>query len=262
MLKRLIFLFLFIFLTFGIFGVEYYGDLQIDVNKYGKTTISGNTNYNDLIIINSDEYTSKLGSVWTFELNIPEIFSDYIFELNLPIGANINYLKTTPTFRIANGENSNIKIIGTGENRPLNILIQYTFENSTSSNVSYFGYLFSYFLLGVVVLVIILFVIYRKIKKSKIMSKIVQEVSYDIDMLEEVVHDSVLGIDYSKFNLNERQLQIVDILKKYGKISQKDLMDELNIPKASVSRNLQSMLSKKIISIKKNGITNIISLLK
>jgi uncharacterized membrane protein len=262
MLKCLIFLFLSIFLVSGIFGVGYYGDLQIDVNEFGKTTITGTTDYDDLIITNSDMYTSKAGSVWTFELNVPETFSDYIFELNLPNGANINYIKTTPTFRIANGDNNNIEIIGIGKNRELNILVQYTFKNSTNSSFSYFGYFFSYLLLGVVVLVIILFVIYKKIKKSKIVSKITREVSHDIDVLEEVVHDSVLGVDYSKLNLNERQLQIVEILKKYGEISQKDLMEELSIPKASVSRNLQSMLSKKIIHIKKNGITNIISLLK
>jgi hypothetical protein len=260
MLKCLNFLFLFVFLSCGIFGVEYYGNLQIEIDGIGKTTITGTTDYDDLIVTNSDIYTSKAGSVWTFELNVPETFSNYIFELNLPNNANINYIKTTPTFRIANGENENIKIIGIGDNRELNILVQYTFENSTS--YSYFGYYFSYLVLGVVVLGIILFVIYKKIKKSEIVSKITHEVSHSIDEFEDIIHDSVLSVDYSKLKLNERQLQIVDILKKYGEISQKNLMEELNIPKASVSRNLQSMLFKKIISIKKNGITNIISLLK
>ena len=253
MLKQIIYLFLFFNSLFFVFGDDHYADIQIYVDEIGKTTISGITQYEGLIVTNSDLYTSKAGSVWTFELNTNEVFSDFIFELNLPKGAQTNYIKTTPTFRITHGDNNNIKIIGTGENRELNILVQYTFEDE-SLDFSFFGYFFSYLILGLVILFIILFVVYKKIKKSKIVTEMVEEVKY--------IEELVVGVDYSKLNLNDRQLQIIEILKKYGEISQKDLMQELNIPKASVSRNLQSMLSKNIILIKKNGITNIVSLLK
>lgn len=272
MLKQL-FLFILVFNSVFLgFSNEIYGDLSIKIDEFGKTTILGTTNYEDLIVTDSDEFTSKKGSVWTFELSVPEEFSEFIFELELPSKTQINYLKTTPTFRITSGENDNIKIIGTGENRNLNILIQYVFDDEVES-FSVFGYYFSYLILGLVVLLIILFVIYKKIKSNKVTKYIKNQVNDNLEIIEEKLNEDNINrndnndkkneeIDYLKFNLNQRQLRIIEILKQFGEISQKDLETELNIPKASVSRNLQSLSNKNIIIIRKNGISNIVSLSK
>lgn len=253
MFKQLILLFVILnSLVLG-FSDEYYGDLKIVIDELGKTSISGTTNYNDLIVTNSDKFTSKKGSIWTFELLVPVEFSEFIFELELPAKTQVNYLKTTPTFRITSGDNDNIKVIGTGENRKLSILVQYVFDEDLKL-FTFFGYYFSYLILGLIVLLIFGFMIFRKIKKNKIMDKAE-------DKIEQVVSE-VLNFDYSKLNLNQRQIRIVEILKRYEKISQKDLEIELGIPKASVSRNLQSLCAKKVVLIEKNGISNIVSLLK
>jgi hypothetical protein len=253
MLKQI--LFIFIFLNFLFLGFSaHYADLDIRVDEVGKTTISGITDYEGLLITDSHKFTSKNGEMWIFNLSIDEEFSEFVYNLNLPSGAQTNYIKTTPDFRITQGDNKNLKIVGLGENRELHILIQYSFEDLNESDFSFFGYFFSYIVLGLVVLLIILFVAYKKIGKSKIVSEIIEEV--------EELEEKIIGCDYSKLNLNERQLEIIEILKKYGEISQKNLEEELKIPKSSVSRNLQSMSGKNIISIKKNGITNIVSLLK
>ena len=253
MLKQVTFIFIFLNLIFIGFS-DHYADLDIFVDETGKTTISGFTDYKGLIVSESHKFTSKNGEMWIFNLSIDEVFSEFVFNLNLPSGAQTNYIKTTPEFRITQGDNSNLKIVGIGENRELSILVQYSFEELESSNFSFLGFFFSYILLGLTILFIILFVIIKKVKKSKIVEEIVSEV--------EELEDKIIGHDYSKLNLNQRQLNIIEILKKYGEISQKNLEEELNIPKSSISRNLQSMSAKNIICIKKNGITNIISLLK
>ena len=246
---------IFIFLNFILLGFsDHYADLDIYVDNSGKTTILGLTDYEGLIVSDSHKYTSKNGEMWIFNLSINEVFSEFIYNLNLPTGAQTNYIKTTPEFRITQGDNNNLKIVGLGENRELNILVQYSFVDLEESKFSFFGYFFSYIILGLIIFIIIIFVILKKIRKSKI----VLEITSDVEELEE----KIVGCDYSKLNLNQRQLEIIKIIKKYGEISQKNLEEEMNIPKSSISRNLQSMSAKNIIMIKKNGITNIVSLLK
>jgi uncharacterized membrane protein len=253
MLKKAVFIFIFLNFIFLGFSVHY-ADLDIFVDESGKTTITGFTNYDSLIVTDSHKFTSKNGEMWVFNLSVDENFSEFIFNLNLPTGANTNYIKTTPNFRISQGDDDNLKIIGIGEKRKLQILVQYSFEELEESNFEFLGFYFSYIVLGLVVLGIIITVIFKKLKNSHIAEEIISEV--------EELEEKIIGIDYSKLNLNERQLEIIQILKKYEEISQKSLEGELNIPKSSVSRNLQSLSAKKIISIKKSGITNLISLIK
>lgn len=242
----------FIFFSSIIFGfsTEYYADVEIFVDETGKTSILGKTNYDDLIVSNSQKFTSKNGELWIFNLSVSEEFSNFIFELNLPSSAQTNYIKTTPNFRIAKGDDDNIKIIGTGENRELNILVQYSFEdldNVDDEPFSYLGYYWSFFILGGVVFLVWIF---RGVKFG------VSKISEEISELESE------KLDLDSLNLNDRQKEIIDILKEHGKISQKNLTKMMNIPKASVSRNVQSLSSRGVVEVSKSGITNFVSLKK
>jgi uncharacterized membrane protein len=57
-------------------------------------------------------------------------------------------------------------------------------------------------------------------------------------------------------DLNNRQKEIIAILKKEKMVTQKYLLNKLNIPKGSLSRNLKSLEAKELIEIKKFGLTN------
>jgi len=57
-------------------------------------------------------------------------------------------------------------------------------------------------------------------------------------------------------DLNNRQKEIISILKKEKIVTQKYLLNKLNIPKGSLSRNLKSLEAKELIEIKKFGLTN------
>ncbi|MDD3085299.1 MAG: helix-turn-helix domain-containing protein [Candidatus ainarchaeum sp.] len=57
-------------------------------------------------------------------------------------------------------------------------------------------------------------------------------------------------------DLNNRQKEIISILKKEKIVTQKYLLEKLNIPKGSLSRNLKSLEAKELIEIKKFGLTN------
>jgi len=250
MFKKVVLLFIYFSSIFCGFS-SYYGDLKIFVDESGRTTISGLTDYGGLIISDSQKFTSKDEEFWIFNLSVDEVFSSFVFELNLPNGAQTNYIKTTPNFRIAQGNNGNLQIIGLGENRKLNILVQYSISDSMGQSSFYF---WSYFLLGFVILCIFGFVVFKKIKKAKVVKEVVSTIENEVK--------EIIGVDYSKLNLNERQLKIISLLEKFEKISQKDLEIELNIPKSSVSRNLQALSAKNIVKIEKVGITNFVSLLK
>ncbi len=62
--------------------------------------------------------------------------------------------------------------------------------------------------------------------------------------------------------LSKRQKQIYLIVRKHKKITQSNLQDKLNLPKSSLSRNIDSMARKGIIEKKKTGMTNLIMLKK
>ena len=60
-------------------------------------------------------------------------------------------------------------------------------------------------------------------------------------------------------NLNERQKEILSILQE-GKITQKKLEESMQIPKASISRNVKTLCLRGYIEKKQIGNTNYLSL--
>jgi uncharacterized membrane protein len=64
----------------------------------------------------------------------------------------------------------------------------------------------------------------------------------------------------NKHLYTSRQLQIINYLQKHGPANQIKIEKELNIPKASLSRNIETLVKKGIIFKESKGMSNIIGL--
>ena len=264
------------------FGQNYYADIQIYVENDGSTTILGNT---DFPLFNNSTnvqtFTSKDGNLWTLNISTTEVFDNFVFELNLPENANINYIKTTPNFRIET-ENNRIKIIGIGENKPFTLLVQYK-VNPVSKFFSEKNILFGLIVFFIISLLIIIFVGFRIVKKLKlnlrdeieklkkratnvtnaklhINNKENNKESKPVQKVQplNIKEKEKPSIDLTLFS--PRQQDIIKILQGKDKITQKELESIMKIPKSSISRNIQTLVIKGIIKKENVGLTNYISL--
>jgi hypothetical protein len=124
-MKRLLVLLL-IISTVPVYS-NYYADIEFDVRDDGIVRIQGNSNHPNLANSETSELTSKNGRYWLLNISIDNKFSDYIYQIKLPKYSSVNYLKTPGLSRFEYG-NDNLIIIGTGENRTFNVVVQYTIE--------------------------------------------------------------------------------------------------------------------------------------
>ena len=127
-------------------------------------------------------------------------------------------------------ESKRIVITITGKDEPFVFLAQYSFVKNTNNNNIYF--LIPIFTLSTAG---VLFIIYRTKRKKK-----------------------------GKLNLKtlpERQRRIIEILQKNkGTLTQAELEKKLKIPKASLSRNVDSLVRKNLIAKEQFGMTNRLTL--
>jgi len=242
----------------------FYGDLSIDVDNSGFVSILGKTDYTPFLnITNSQKFTSQKNGVWTLNIssNKNEVFDEFIFELLLPENSQISYMKTTPNFRIEN-VGSRIKIIGTGQNKPFTVLIQYKLNKV--SNISSFNSLALE--LGLVLLIIIGIVFYygRKLlhKENKVINleEEIEDIIEDSNLINPEVKLKNKKYEISDFPL--RQQKIIGLLKVKKSLTQDEIRETLDIPKSSISRNIRSLEIKSIISIVEKGRYNKITLNK
>ncbi len=113
-------------------AVDYYADLTITVDFSGFVSITGLTNYPNLTIQNTEQYTSKQQSYWLLNITKQETFSEFVYDLTLPKGSSISYMKSSGSLRIEENLGSLI-IRGFGENESFSILIQYQTEKQGDS---------------------------------------------------------------------------------------------------------------------------------
>jgi len=208
----------------------YYADIDIFLEDDGNVIIEGISNYPDLLTEQqSPDYTSKKGKYWLFNMTIDETFDEFIYRLHMPKDSDINYLKTRHLSRI--DQDDSMTVIGTGRDESLVILVQYSINKLENNN----------YILYLILLIVILtslstyFFLFHKKKKLK-------QIDPNI--------------------LTERQKIIYDILKKSKKpVTQKYIEEKTNLPKSSVSRNIESMVRKGIISKEKVGMSNKLSII-
>jgi uncharacterized membrane protein len=263
------FLFLFNF-SFASFHNNY-ADIDIYLTNDGRISIFGDSNIKEILnISNSYEYTNKKKEYWILNFSTDAIFEEYIFNLHMPKGVEINYIKTTPNFRIVNND-EDLSIIGTGSNSKINIVIQYKLNldvDELTKNSIFFSnlnfYLVIFFVFIFFFLLLVLFYIYS-LNKNKI--KYFQDKKDLLEKFENKKND----LNHLKNNLDnldrnkkkvfvsifpKRQQDILKILKEREKITQKELEDLILIPKSSISRNVKSLLVKGIIRKEKIGLSN------
>jgi len=224
---------------------NYYADLTITVDFSGFVSIEGLTNYPNLTIQNTEKYTSKQQSHWLLNITKEEVFSEFVYDLTLPKGSSINYIKSSGSIRIEESL-GNLIVRGFGENESLSIIIQYQTEKRENSllqdNIVYL------FLFPVIIIVcILLMLLFIKEKKIKVIQPTVD--------IKEPLGD-IKG-------LNHRQKQIIQILQERNiPLTQTDIQKTLQIPKASVSRNIRGLERKGLIEKEQIGISNLIRLKK
>jgi len=216
---------------------EYYADIIFQINENGETIISGTTNHPQLETKTTQELTTKNGPKWIFEINITDTFSEYVYEIILPTGTEIEKIETNSNYRIKT-TNEQITIIGTGNEKPINVKVNYIINgNKTGIN-------FMDTLILIIGIIIVIFGIYYIIKNKKNSTK-----------------QNNNKITYDKDALTERQLKIMELLEKNdGKITQSELQKTLNYPKAALSRNLNSLEKKDIISKERKGMTMLVKI--
>ena len=220
---------------------DYYADLIIDVDSSGFVTIEGVTNYPDLLVKNTDIYTSKKQSFWLINITKDENFTDFVYVLNLPVDSSINYIKSSGSIRIEENQGKLI-VRGFGENEPISIVVQYQIEKSTENEFFKFDLVFFILIVVIIILIAILFRIFIKERKKT----------------EEIIENG-----YNFKGLNQRQKQIMKLLlDRKRPLTQTDIQRELNIPKAAVSRNIRGLELKGLIEKEQIGMSNLISIKK
>lgn len=207
---------------------QFYADVVIDVDEYGIVSITGLSNHPSLNLSRTEEYTSKNKSYWLLNITLSSVFEDYYYEVFLPKGAVINYLRTPNNVEITE-LNDRIQITAFAQNQPFYLVIQYSI-----SQIVYDLTLIYTFITAVIIGAVVYLFYKYKLKSSS------------------------AGIDHAL--LTERQSLIVKYLEKTKRASQKELIDALKMPKASLSRNIDSLERKGIVKKHNKGVMNIIVL--
>jgi len=225
-----------LFLPIG-YSIDYYADIEIEVDKTGFVSIKGNTNHPDLLTVATGEYTSKKQLFWLFNLSTEETFSNYVVSVILPEDSSINYVKSLGVFRIEE-RGGRLAVNSFGENEKISIIAQYQVAKDRDNYI------------GVMIIVLIpligifLYFIFRK-KKN-------------------IIYKEAPGSrEYNLEGLTTRQKKIMNLLiKEKRPLTQAEIEKELKIPKASVSRNIKTLELKGRVEKEKTGMSNIIRLKK
>lgn len=247
------------------YAQEYYADLSVIVKDDGLVEIEGITNAPEFFSGSYSEFTSKKGPYWLLNISSEKEFSDYIFEVTLPDGAEFNYFKASGRPRISYDDGIKIISSGTGE---LSIVVQYSIKEQKKQNLV-FVWVASLF-----VAVTGLFFLVKLRKRSFLINK-EKETSENIgDKTESAKGMDLAGSsgspsksrDYEKIKivkktLAESQEKIVDLLLDAGgELTQKQLQHRSGLPKATLSRNIDVLSRKGIIAKQSRGMTNMIML--
>jgi uncharacterized membrane protein len=220
---------------------SYYADLRIAVDVSGFVTIQGQTDYPGLLAENTEVYTSKQQSMWLLNITKPEVFSAFVYSLTLPQGAVIRYVRSSGSVQIQ--DTAGVMVVhGAGENTSLSIVLQYQLQKQGSVLLDNLVYLV---LLTLIVIVGVLLVVeYRKEKKPRQASS-------------QPPTNTAPVIEWK--GLNARQQEIMRLLtERTVPLTQTDIQRELQIPKASVSRNLRGLERKGLIEKEQIGMSNLI----
>jgi uncharacterized membrane protein len=221
-----------LFVSSGACAQEYYADVTVDVDASGHAALASRTNHPLLSQGGSNTFTSKRGNIWLFNLTLPgeDIFSDYVYAVNLPPGASVNYVKASGQFRIATS-GGRISVRGSGEDEDVSVVIQYRLAEEKTD--------FSPYILGAVILVFAT-VAYLVLRRRRLQAAPKQG------------DDAVL---------TDRQREIMRIVREAGQpVNQAAVCERLGLPKSSVSRNVDTLAGLGLLRKTRNGMSTMLSL--
>lgn len=221
----------------------YYADITISVDSSGFVTIEGLTDCSGLLVKNTQNYTSKQQNLWLLNITKREMFSEFVFALNLPKGSSINYVKSSGSIHIEENQGSLI-VRGFGENDSLSIVVQYQIEKNDESLLQ--GN-FIYFILIPAIIIVIILILFLLLKEKRTKGTPTRK------------REGKSPVEWK--GLNHRQKQIMQLLSETTMpLTQTDIQKELQIPKASVSRNVHGLERKGLIEKEQIGMSNLIRL--
>lgn len=224
-------------------GQESYADVSMRVDDTGTAYITGASNFAGFGASNSEYFTSKRGPYWLLNISTNETFSDYYISIEFPKGTEINYMKAKGSFRITEGPA--LTLIASGQDEPVQIEVQYRISQEAGTNYIYPAILIS---LGLAALASYLYFRKKTTKKHG-------------PAAESQGKNSRTGIDIIYHTLTDNQKKIINILiEAKAPITQKQVQHRANLPKATLSRNIDLLCMKKIIRKESRGMTNMISI--
>jgi len=234
-------------------ATEYYIDQEIEIMENGDAVVDGITNVDlfsdlgldgDIIQGTTSELTSKSGKYWLVEYNNDQTISNYIIKIKFPKHVKINHIGSKSKLLVEDYEGHTI-LTFIGTDQILDIKVQYSFSGVDSNESFFMSY---WFYLALIVVGLIIYLVgasgetkdkTKKEHKQKTLNK--------------------TKLDTIKLTLNETQLKIVDaLLDQDGECSQTKLRHLTGIPKASLSRNLELLSQKHVVSKYYNGTSNYI----
>lgn len=236
-------------LASSVSGASYYADVSVDLDASGAAAVSGVSNHPLLEPGVRDSLTSKKGGVWLFNLTLPEgdVFSDYVYAVDLPLGASVNYVKAD-SFRISSPE-GRIRVSGSGTNRPMSVVIQYRMDGAFGKDYS--GYFFAVIVLVLIFSAGVYFFLRKRKHKPAPVKPIIREVKDNEN--------------FSRYEgiLTDRQKEILRILSESDKpVNQASICERLDLPKSSVSRNVATLVDLGLAEKRRVGISTFVSLKK
>jgi uncharacterized membrane protein len=225
--KFLLLLFVLISLPLA-FANGLYADVIIELDGSGYAEIEGTTNAPNLI--SSSNFTSKQAAVWTFTAT--ESFDEYLIEVHLPEHSVMHYVKSEAPVQVGTiGERTFIRTSDSDE--LFNLTIQYSIEPETESAPWYIEFV------GILIVLLVFSAIALLAKRKGNKAAAISKSSLDTSML------------------SERQTRIIYLLEtKNEPQTQIQIGKELNLPKSSVSRNIDALVQKGILEKSGVGMSN------
>ena len=221
---------------------QYYADVDVDIDATGVAMISGFTNHPELEG-STHAFTSKDGEYWLLNISLPG-FEEYVYSVSLPPHSTLNYVKSK-NVNIATGD-GRVVIKGHGSNASFDVIAQYTVDAKPFN----YALWITVGVIAVFILVLFLIGIFGKVRDRK-------DDKDDLPGVKSYKEHQQKVLD----TLSERQKEILELLK-HRSMTQKQIEEALNLPKSSVSRNIDSLKAKGLIKKEIKGLSNVISLKK
>lgn len=231
------------------FASTYYADMTVDLDSAGTAQVSGVTNHPFLVPQITQNWTTKSGSVWLFNVTLPagDVFSDYVYAIKLPPQAEISYVKADSVRITSDGER--IVVSGSGRDGPLSVLIQYRTIDGKYGDYSRFFYIAAAFLVLTAGAYMFLG---RDTRKKPSMHNAGENPGEPHSMRAFRKYEGML---------TGRQKDIIKVLAEEGKpVNQAALCQKLGLPKSSVSRNVSTLADLGVLEKKRVGMSTFISL--